>query len=318
MLIVPFFPQLRLLVGLLAPLCIYAVWRWVVPRAGMTDPEQRCRVLWWLAFFPVACQVWVRVEPNWREDLIHSISVGVGGLNHQGIHAPPIYLSHPPTAVTDQTPCLLLAALTVLMGIRISGHIFAVGGGILDYARAALAISRLPRRAGPGLWILETTAWTAFTFGLVRPQIFISAPIWRSEHRDAVVAHERAHARRRDPLLRFLLHGMRRLFWYFPGWKPILAQAEFEAERVCDRQASAAVGRVRYTRALLAFAEHGGGSASLEFGSAFARPLSVTERNETYDLLARAHDLANPPNHHPSSRFWLWFVPIYVLINIIA
>jgi len=316
MIIVPFFPQLHLILDIIAPLCIYGVLRWVMASPRLTDPAQRCRLLWWLALFPIVSKIWVGVLPGWRQNLLDSISLGFGMIHSGSLH-PLSFAGHSPH-FAQLLPPFRGHPPILLICIHMFGAVFAIAAGARDYARVALAVRRLPQRNIDGVLILDTPGWSAFTFGLARPQVYMSAEVWESEHRDAVLAHERAHAERRDPLLRFLLHGMRRLFWYFPFWTPILAQGEFEAERVCDRQACAVVGRRRYAQALLAFAEHAQ-RAVIAGESLLPRPpFSAASRYEDYDLLARARALAQPVPDRTPPRFWFWFVLIYILVNVLA
>jgi len=317
MIIVPFFPQLHLIMDIIAPLCIYAVWRWVMTSARLTDPAQRCRLLWWLVLFPIVSRIWVGILPGWHQNLLDSISLGFGMLHRGGLH-PWSFPAHSPLLAQYLPPLKGHRPPLPLICLRMSGAVFAVAAGAWDYARVALAVHRLPQRNIGGVRILNTPGWSAFTFGLARPQVYVSAEVWESEHRDAVLAHERAHACRRDPLLRFLLHGMRRLFWYFPFWAPILAQGEFEAERVCDRQACAVVGRRRYAQALLAFAEQAQRRVIAGERLLPRPPFSAASRYEDYDLLARARALVQPVPDRTPPRFWFWFVLIYILINVFA
>jgi len=111
------------------------------------------------------------------------------------------------------------------------------------------------------------------------------------------------------------MHGLRRLFWYFPYWTTLLAQGEFEVERVCDRQGCATVGRLRYARALLAFLEQSQSEVGTVHKLAFVPQFSAEDE---YDMLARAQALWNPAYDYTPTRFWLWFIPLYFLINIIA
>jgi beta-lactamase regulating signal transducer with metallopeptidase domain len=83
-----------------------------------------------------------------------------------------------------------------------------------------------------------------FTMGVVRPGVYFSDPLREAlSARDfeAVLAHEAAHVRRRDPALRTLLF----LFFVLlplPGSRLLMAQWEQAAERQCDAEAAAHIG----------------------------------------------------------------------------
>jgi len=74
------------------------------------------------------------------------------------------------------------------------------------------------------------------TVGLVRPRIILpeSAGEWSQAQLDAVMTHERAHARRRDPLFQWLALLNRAVFWFHPlAWWIEQRLAAF-AEEACD------------------------------------------------------------------------------------
>lgn len=92
------------------------------------------------------------------------------------------------------------------------------------------------------------------TAGLMRPAILLpaDAPAWSEEKLAAVLAHERAHVARRDPLWRFIGRAAAAVSWYHPlAW---LASAAIEriAEETADRQAITETGdRHQYADILL-------------------------------------------------------------------
>jgi multidrug efflux system membrane fusion protein len=102
---------------------------------------------------------------------------------------------------------------------------------------------------------------TPVTLGIVRPAIVLPGD-WRQWDRaklDAVLAHERSHVRRRDPVLQLLSAIHRALLWHSPlSW--FLHQRIVRAgEEASDDAALAVTGdRALYAEVLLDFIERGG------------------------------------------------------------
>jgi Zn-dependent protease with chaperone function len=109
------------------------------------------------------------------------------------------------------------------------------------------AVSALVRVAGPEGRrgdLVASTELLSVTAGLVRPLVLVSTGL-RSRlapaHAEAVLAHERAHARRRDPLrlVAVALLGAA----YAPGSRRLLlADAALACEEAADEAAAEAVG----------------------------------------------------------------------------
>ena len=88
---------------------------------------------------------------------------------------------------------------------------------------------------------------TPVTLGVIAPAIILPAA-WRQWPNDtlrAVLSHERAHVRRRDPLVNVLAHLNRCVFWFHPlAWWLTHTLATM-AEHACDDVAVRAVGDAR-------------------------------------------------------------------------
>ena len=130
---------------------------------------------------------------------------------------------------------------------------------LLRLAFALIKVGRFVRGArsiGGGLYESPSLA-TPVTVGVVRPRIVLPETwrTWSGTIRDAVMAHERAHARRRDPLVALLTRLNVCVFWFHPlAWwlERTLADA---AEQACDDIAVRAVPQPQeYAEALLMMA----------------------------------------------------------------
>jgi hypothetical protein len=96
---------------------------------------------------------------------------------------------------------------------------------LVRLARAHISARRIVRAARAighdgALPFLESHAATGpFTYGLFRPSIVMpaGAAAWTAERRDAVLAHEAAHARRHDGLSLFVAEIACAVYWWHPA-----------------------------------------------------------------------------------------------------
>ena len=344
----PLFPLFRPPVTLIAPFLIYGAWRWLLPRLKMRDPARRCRLLWMLALLPLMHVVFVGVRPNHG---VANVLVGVGPLQPAALRrhlfrergpAPPLlpqnaasrwllrrgllpeeaagrpfFKGAPSPSLFPAPPLPIFFLFATMMMLHFAGVGQAVLLGVAEYLHAARRIARLPKRRENDVWILETSGSAAFTFGLIRPQIFVSAAVWDSPHRAAVLAHERAHRLRRDPLIRLVTRSARRLFWFLPFWQRWTAQIEFEAERACDEIACRTVGRPAYAEALLAFLDAHPGTAAPRSGLLAHFASAEDAKPIETGMLARARALCESEMDETPRLFWPIFFVLYAAVAIL-
>lgn len=129
--------------------------------------------------------------------------------------------------------------------------------GALLFARAARNVLRvLAAAVETSRWAARSTARDgtvvvaeslgagAATVGLLAPRVLVGAPLWSSldgASRDAVLAHERAHVARRDPLTLLCLR-LGACFMSAGAGDQLVARWRLAAELACDRAAAVAVG----------------------------------------------------------------------------
>ena len=104
---------------------------------------------------------------------------------------------------------------------------------------------------------MDCAAPLALTAGLSRPEVYISSSLLASLPSDmlrVIVAHERAHVRRRDGLIQFVAHIVSLL--HLPGIRRrLLADLSLACEQACDQEAAREVGDpLRVAETLLAVA----------------------------------------------------------------
>jgi Zn-dependent protease with chaperone function len=138
---------------------------------------------------------------------------------------------------------------------------------VLDGIPAALEASRV-RTAASHLACLPTDAPIAFCAGVIRPRIVVSAGLVRrlsDDELDAVLLHERDHARRLEPLTRAACDAAAQVFFYVPLVRWWARRRMEDSELRADRAAFEQLGRRPVAAALWAL----GGSTSIVGAAAF-------------------------------------------------
>jgi Zn-dependent protease with chaperone function len=162
------------------------------------------------------------------------------------------------------TECLV-AAIGLVAAASVLG--FAVRAGWLA-ATTTRALARFPRAAIPqslqaaarraGVARLRCLAGfdrSAFCAGLFRPYVYVTtatAERLSPNELDAVLAHEAAHARRRDPLRRLLTRAAADVLFWFPLLRWWLRTHVENSELNADKAAIVHAGRESLAAALLA------------------------------------------------------------------
>jgi Zn-dependent protease with chaperone function len=171
-------------------------------------------------------------------------------------------------------PPLPLSALA-LVGVTLGG--WRIGRVLALWVRSERSVRRLRRsgRVEGDLVVLPGDEPLAFVAGIVRPRVFVSEGVWAAAQRwEPVIAHERAHARRRDPLRRWLASLAATFHWPFAS-RP-LREALHEAQELrADRAAARALGDplrvakaiVDWSRALRGRARAGAAALTMTFGA---------------------------------------------------
>ncbi|SPE40583.1 Peptidase M56, BlaR1 (modular protein) [Candidatus Sulfopaludibacter sp. SbA3] len=174
-----------------------------------------------------------------------------------------------PGPVTGRT-----AAAKAFDWARLAATVYALVAGALLLRLftgwiVSLRILRRSRDSGvveDGIGIRESRhVLSPVTVGIIRSAILLP-PDWRawdSAKLSAVLAHERSHIRRRDPVVQFVSAIHRALLWASPASWLLHRSIVRAAEEVSDDDAvAAACDRVLYAEILLDFIQRGVGPAS--------------------------------------------------------
>lgn len=137
-------------------------------------------------------------------------------------------------------------ALAAFGGLTLLGGIFGFAALALHaFGRLRLVrrLTRLTDNAGT-YRVVDSPGKLACCIGLWRPQILVSQgvlDVLDSDEFEAVLAHERAHAMRRDNLQGFILHSVTR-FWPTGIRERLREDHSADAEQACDRVAERVTG----------------------------------------------------------------------------
>ncbi len=173
------------------------------------------------------------------------------------------------------------------------------------------ALARLVARGIPTfpVVVLGRGAPMACTVGLWRPTVVVTASLVETlddEEMEGVLAHEMAHARRRDNWLSWLIFLLRLASFYNPVALFTFHQISHDMERVCDAESAAATGkRLPLASALLKV--YAPSRAPAGAGVAWSRQLTrkavaLESRARQALVVDRVERLVHPETVHPTSH----------------
>jgi hypothetical protein len=176
-----------------------------------------------------------------------------------------------PTANLDAIVIMLLAALgTIVTGLVITGTVRELAAS----RRFQRHLTGRHLRPLDGALILDDEQPRAFCAGLLRPRVYLSAGAVAMLDDDAlaaVLAHERHHARRHDPLRLAVGRVLARALFFLPELDDLAERQQALAELSADESAvnAAPANRAALARAMLSFSDAAGdgtdpGSAGID------------------------------------------------------
>lgn len=163
--------------------------------------------------------------------------------------------------------------------------------GAFARLRTLERLTRLTARAGDHR-VVESDGLIACCVGLLRPQVLVSRGLLSAlpaAEVEAVLAHERAHAGRRDNLRGFLAHAAT-LAWPKGRRQLLRSDLAADAEQACDVQAAATVGDADVVIGAMRRLARLGSEASLHRGVAFGEGDTAQRIDCLLDHAATAGD----------------------------
>lgn len=179
-------------------------------------------------------------------------------------------------------------------------------------------------RVGIGLFALPSSRPAAFCVGLLRPRLVVSTGLLErldDEEQAAVVCHELAHARSREPLKCLLARLAARTFFWLPALSALLDRYLLVKELAADQEAIARTSRPALAGALsqvLGQPTPAGAVGMAEFAAArvdriFAPEAKLPRLLQPWQLLASALavgslilTLAYPSTLEPEDSHRIW------------
>ncbi len=215
------------------------------------EPSARHRALVLIAALPVLIAAALMLSAI----LPSIVSLDLPGFDHCTAHNdghPHLCFVHLPKMGMNTAFVLLLILVTSYALLRVAFASMRVARALR--VLAVLAMSGEQRR-DLGVTIIETSQPLCLAAGLFRPRVLLSRGLLESlsrEDRAAVLAHERAHVRRRDALVACVVRALATL--HFPRMaRWIVREVDIAAEQACDEEACQIVGdRVAVASAILA------------------------------------------------------------------
>jgi bla regulator protein blaR1 len=166
---------------------------------------------------------------------------------------------------------VIILGLALLGGIVLGIALCAVGREFSAARRLAASLAQLHPVLQDGVFVVDDDRPEAFCAGLLRPRVYITsgalavldAPALR-----AVLAHERHHARRHDPLRLAASRVIARSLFFLPAVRELRRGQQALVEMSADESAvnDAAGDRSPLARAMLSFSEapQGGSSSGVD------------------------------------------------------
>jgi Zn-dependent protease with chaperone function len=219
-------------------------------RLSRWEPRARHRALALLAALPAASAVGLLFAAS----LPSLVALIVPGLDHCAVHDDGhahLCFIHLPTVGIHKGILLSLVFLASYAVLRAG----LAASSVLRALRVVAALASTgEQRRDLGITIVETTQPVCFAAGLFRPRVLLSRGLFdalSSEERAVVLAHERAHVRRRDALIGSLVRALAGLHLPWVGrW--LVHELEIAAEQACDEEAARLVAdRVSVAAAIL-------------------------------------------------------------------
>lgn len=166
---------------------------------------------------------------------------------------------------------LVVVALALLGGIVAAIALCAIGRELRAASRLARRLAQLDPAPRDGVFVIDDQRPEAFCAGLMRPRVYVTTGALArldASALNAVLVHEREHARRRDPLRLATSRVIARSFFFLPAIRELGRGQTMLAEVSADERAvSAAAGdRSAVARAMLSFSDapDAGGSAGVD------------------------------------------------------
>ncbi len=219
-------------------------------------PRTRFAILWLLSALPALGAVSV-VGISFAPSVLDALGLVADHCSHHLGHAFHLCFVHgsPP-----ETSWPIVAVAVAILGSAALGWVRELRalGRARQWANRLEAVSRYDESLGG--WMMSTADRVAFTVGLFSPAVFVSEGLRDTlspSQFEAVLAHEREHARRRDGLTKRIARLAACL--HAPSLRDeLLCELDVASEQACDEAAARAIGdRLTVAEAIVSVARLG-------------------------------------------------------------
>jgi hypothetical protein len=146
---------------------------------------------------------------------------------------PAVAMSAAPVSLADPAPMVAMSESPATKPAIWNGNVVWIGVYLLGAGALLLRLAMGTIRASR---LTSASCVAPVTVGLLRPRVILPecAKEWPQAQLDAVLTHERAHVRRRDPLFQWLALFNRAVFWFHPLAWWLERRISALAEEACD------------------------------------------------------------------------------------
>ena len=217
-------------VSILSSAVVWALWPAVRHVLRRLTPAAEWRALFTLSCLPLFGSALVLAAC-----FLPSLGVTADHCLHHGLHHPHLCLRHLPHVA----PTLGALAMAGFIIVRATHGLGRAALGLLRSMSTARTLSEAAAPSTDGIRVLPATRPEAFVLGLLRLALFASRGLFSmsDDVQGVVLAHERAHMKRRDPLRQLTATAV--LGFHLPGIADTLRRRlRAAAEMAADAQAA--------------------------------------------------------------------------------
>ena len=218
------------------------------------------------------------------------------------------------------TPALPLTFLSILMAVQCVTTLVRLGHAGISLGRMRRRLERISTSRDP-LRVLPCDTPQAFLVGLLRPTLYVTRGLLSPDHRadlGSVLAHERAHIRRRDALRRFI--AALALPFHLPFVSEALERRLAQAhEMAADEEAATRLGSAhRVAAALVRLARASLASVSPPAGRRPQRRPVFVHSFGASDIEARVFRLLAPRARSDAPRARAIFAAVIAALGLVC
>jgi Zn-dependent protease with chaperone function len=230
-------------VSIVVSAVVYALWPVLLGAFQRLTPAAESRALLALASLPLFASVLVLAAC-----FLPSLGLATDHCVYHGLHHPHLCLHHLPHVA----PTLAVLAMAGFIVVCATHASYGVARGLYRSVTTERTLCQAAAPGAHGVRVLPKEQPDAFVIGLLRPKLFASRGLlsMSQDVQDIVLAHERAHIHRRDPLRQLVATAF--LGFHLPGIAGIIRRRlQAASEMAADAHAADTFGDGSYVADVL-------------------------------------------------------------------